>query len=318
MWALPAHATNESWRVVFDHDNDVVIGGVDRHYTSGVHLSALAPSHWVPDWIAKVAYALPPYSDDKEGVRWGFALRQQMYTPEAAWRRDVIRDDRPYAGYLHLRFGVYRDRHRDAAGRIPFLDTLQLDVGVVGPAALAEPAQDLIHAIFPSPIFEGWDHQLDNEFALTIRRARDWRLPGEPIAVAGDLGMDVVANLTAEVGNVKTAASAGLQFRFGWRLPADFGQGRFSPRDAGAAGARFYLFAGARMSAIARDIFLDGNTFEDSHEVDKRIVVVHAPMGLALEYGRFKTQFSVIYNSEEFEGQDGADWYGHLSIIVDY
>ncbi len=72
------------------------------------------------------------------------------------------------------------------------------------------------------------------------------------------------------------------------------------------------------MSATARDIGLGGCTSQVRREDGQRAVVARAPMGLALEYGRFKTQFSVIYNSEEFEGQDGGDWYGHLSIIVDY
>ena len=316
--ARPGFAANESWRVEFDLDNDVVIAGEDRHYTSGVRLFALAPSNWLPDWIAKLACVLPSAPEDGSAVRWGMGIEQQIYTPENSSARAVVEDDRPYAGYLHGRFGVYREHAASDRESVAWLDTLELDLGVVGPAALGEQAQDVIHEVFPSPRFEGWDNQLDNEFAFVLRGARDWRLPGKPLDLVAGLALDAIANATVELGNVKTAASAGLRFRIGWRLPADFAAARFSPRDGPGMPTRFYLFGGASLSAVVRDIFLDGNSFEESHHVDKRPLVLQAPMGFGFERGRFKTQLSVIFNSEAFEGQAGPDWYGRWAIVVDY
>ncbi len=306
------------WRVDFAIDNDVIFGGEDRHYTNGLHLDVVVPEGVVPGWVATLAHALPPWNDDPEDVRFAFGFHHEMYTPEDSRAREVVPDDRPYAGYLHSRFSIYRNRHRDDEEAIPFLDTLELDIGVVGPASIAEEGQDLLHILTDSPMFKGWDNQLDNEFALVLRRARSWRVPGRPFTLAGGLETDVIANVTAEAGNVKTAATAAGLVRIGWALPADFGKGRFARPDGPDSPMRFYLFAGANVSAVVRDIFLDGNTFEDSHDVDKKTLVIHAPMGLGFEYGRFKSQLMAFYNSKEFEGQDGPDWYGRWSIIIDY
>lgn len=315
--ALPAGAAETSWRVVFDIENDVLVGE-DRHYSNGLFLSVLAPRGNLPSWIRAAAYALPPYNDEPSEVRWGFAIAHEMYTPENSAIEELIPEDRPYAGFFYLRLGLYRDRNREVDGKIPFLDSLEIDLGVVGPAALAKQSQNLLHEIFPSPTFEGWDNQLKNEVGLVLRRARHWRLPAEPLEVGRGLRVDAIAGLIAELGNVKTAGTAAILLRAGWRLPADFGRGRFSPRDAPEQGFRLFVFAGAELSGVVRDIFLDGNTFRDSHDVNKRTVVVHAPIGLAFERGRFRSSLSVSWNSEAFEGQEGADLYGRWSIAIDY
>lgn len=322
--AAPARA-NDSWRVVFDFENDVIVDD-DRHYTNGLFLGVVAPRDRVSPWIRKLAVVIdpfdPPANRDDPGaetdVRWGLALGHEMYTPENSALEVVDPNDRPYAGYLYVRFELARDRHRDDPSRIPVLDRLQLDLGVVGPAALARQGQRLIHDLTFSPVFRGWDNQLKNEPALTIRRSRSWRLPGEPISLGHGMAMDVVARAMLELGNVRTAGTGGLSLRAGWRLPADFGNGLFAPDDDSSEGIRLYAFAGAEFSAVARNIFLDGNTFRDSHDVEKSKTVFRAPVGLGFQRGRFRTLLSVIWNSKEFEGQRGADVFGRWSIIVDY
>lgn len=317
MLSAPAVAGAEGWRVAFDIDNDILVDD-DRHYTNGLFLSVLAPEENVPSWIASAAVLLPPYTTDPADVRWGFGLAHEIYTPEDSTAEQVVEDDRPYAGFLYMRLELHRDRHRDTPEKIPFLDSLEIDLGVVGPAALAQEGQDLLHDIFPSPKFQGWDNQLENEFGLIVRRSRHWRLPGEPIEIGRGLQVDAIAKLTAELGNVKTTGGAGILLRGGWRLPADFGRGRFSPVDDPKQGFRLYLFFGAEFAAVGRDIFLDGNTFRDSHQVNRRVTVIHAPIGLAFQRGRFRSSLSLIWNSEEFKGQDGADLYGRWSVVVDF
>ena len=151
-----------------------------------------------------------------------------------------------------------------------------------------------------------------------MRRAHYRRYRGPDFDASGAWSSDVIANIVGELGNVKTAATTGFLTRFGWRLPEDFGNGRFSPVDATADGFRLFFFVGADISVIGRNIFLDGNTFRDSHDVDKKSFVVHVPFGVGYQYGRFKTKLSMIWNSKEFKGQDGADLYGRWSIVIDY
>ena len=54
------------------------------------------------------------------------------------------------------------------------LDRLQLTLGVVGPASLAEKTQTAIHKFMGSPVAQGWDHQLENELTLMVSYERQW------------------------------------------------------------------------------------------------------------------------------------------------
>ncbi len=66
----------------------------------------------------------------------GILIGQIIYTSEDLERRDLILDDRPYAGYTYLGVSVHRTDPE-------IMDTIELDVGIVGPDSYAE--DDLLH-----------------------------------------------------------------------------------------------------------------------------------------------------------------------------
>ncbi|WP_163525968.1 lipid A-modifier LpxR family protein, partial [Klebsiella oxytoca] len=53
-------------------------------------------------------------------------------------------------------------------------------------------------------------------------------------------------------------------------------------------GWSWHLFATSDAAWVIRDITLDGNTFRNSHSVDKRHVVAYGGYGVAVMYGRWK------------------------------
>jgi lipid A 3-O-deacylase len=69
----------------------------------------------------------------------------------------------------------------------------------------------------------------------------------------------------------------------------DFGPARIRPGVPGgdgvsdvSAGFDWYVFAGAEGRYVAHNIFLDGNTFADSHSVDRRPFVLDIQLGATL------------------------------------
>jgi hypothetical protein len=74
------------------------------------------------------------------------------------------------------------------------------------------------------------------------------------------------------------------------------------------------LFAGVEGRAVARDIFLDGNTFRDSPSVDKENFVGDFEIGIAATYGSMRASFTQIYRTKEFKGQKGNDRFGAISL----
>lgn len=79
------------------------------------------------------------------------SLGQLMFTPTDNEEKELIEDDRPYAGYLYLGF-AYHPRDEEQ------LDAIEVNVGMVGPASLAEDTQDFIHELRSIDKFQGWDN----------------------------------------------------------------------------------------------------------------------------------------------------------------
>ncbi|MAS41337.1 MAG: hypothetical protein CMK33_06440 [Porticoccaceae bacterium] len=65
---------------------------------------------------------------------------------------------------------------------------------------------------------------------------------------------------------------------------------------------------------VARDIFLDGNTFKDSHSVDSKPLVADAYAGVSFLAGRWKISYAQVFRTREFDGQPHHHEYGSLSL----
>ena len=197
--------------------------GSDRHYTNGVRLEALSRpigGSEVPDW-SREPYAAWPGFELSAMRRVGFALGQNIYTPADTDSRVPDPKDRPYAAWAYL--GVM------LASETPDrLDTVELDLGVVGPAAGGRFVQNQFHNLINVPKANGWGFQLHNEPGAILSAERRWRLSAPPILQAG-IEADAIPIIGASVGNVMTYANAGLMLRLGQGLRADFGPPRIRP-----------------------------------------------------------------------------------------
>jgi lipid A 3-O-deacylase len=200
-----------------------------------------------------------------------------MFAPKDLTISALQINDRPYAGWLYGTIGVISDTGAQ-------LDNLQLTLGMVGPASGAAEAQHIVHKAIGSPIPQGWGNQLNNEPGLILTYERKWRNIYEqtPFGIA----VDITPSLGGSVGNIYTHAAAGAVARIGYDLPSDYGPPLIRPNLPGSdffiptRKIGWYIFAGVEGRAVARNIFLDGNTFSDSHSVDKKMLVGGAQGGV--------------------------------------
>ena len=65
---------------------------------------------------------------------------------------------------------------------------------------------------------------------------------------------------------------------------------------------------------MARDIFLDGNTFRSSHDVDTEHAVADFMAGITMGYRGLKLSLARVYRTREFEGQDKAQRFGSITL----
>jgi lipid A 3-O-deacylase len=291
-------------------ENDALYDS-DRHYTNGLKASWLSSEN-IPTWLRDVGDFLPFFQPGSRR-RYGISVGQSIYTPENKETSALVTDDRPYAGWLYAGFAMTADSGNQ-------LDTFELNLGVVGPHAQGEWLQNNIHRAIGSDNANGWDNQLDDEFGAVLYYEHKWR--GLLEASRGGFGVDVMPHVGGALGNVYTYAAAGATLRFGQDLPADYGPPRVRPALAGtgffnpSAGFGWYLFAGAEGRAVARDIFLDGNTLGGSHSVDKEPFVADLQAGLAITIKAVRLAFTQVYRTREFDGQSGPNTFGAFSISV--
>lgn len=76
------------------------IANTDRHYTNGFRLSWVSEEKSSdPEWVRELLDQVYPFAALKSG-RVRAAFGQSIYTPEDAAATALVRNDRPYAGWL--------------------------------------------------------------------------------------------------------------------------------------------------------------------------------------------------------------------------
>jgi hypothetical protein len=306
-----------TWTLLMENDR---FADTDRHYTHGTRLAWVSDKTGTgPGWVRDLLGRAYPFADVRGG-RIGFALGQNIYTPENISRSDLIADDRPYAGWLYGAASVHAETRQHLLGRkLDVLDTVEMQLGMIGPLSLAEPTQKTVHELIATTRPRGWDHQLDTEPGIALIAERKWRTPETKLG-AGGIAFDVLPHLGAALGNVYTHVNAGAMARIGRNLSFDYGPPQIQPALSGLEAidsggeVGWYLFAGVEGRAVGRNIFLDGNTFSDSHHVDKHTLVGDFQVGAALIAGRYRIAFTHVFRTREFESQGEPDRFGAVSI----
>ncbi len=297
-------------------ENDYFVSEDDSQYTHGMRLAYFSGANEVPGFVRNGVQALP-FFDEWGDLRTSFAVGQSMFTPDDLSATEVVEDDRPYAGWLYVDIGV---ESTTAARR----DLVALSLGVVGPASYAEQVQTEFHRLISAPIGEGWDNQIRNEPAVMLTYERQFH-GYAPMKVFG-LEADATPNWGFALGNVYTYGTTGLMLRLGSDLSQDFGPPLIQPSLPGSGyferrgwdDFNWYVFGGIQGRAVAYNIFLDGNTFRNSHSVDKKYLVGEFQTGIVATLGDVRMGFTQIFRSKEFDGQDAPDVYGAVTVSAGF
>lgn len=298
--------------LTFSFENDLIGGGTDENYTNGVRVTYMKPGSSVPQLIDTIAELVPPFEvTDATSIYYSFG--QNLYTPEDIEKRVLAPGDRPYAAWLYGSAGL-------ATARGNKVDEVEIALGVVGPLALGEQTQKFVHKHVNSPKPLGWSNQLKNEPGLVLSWQRSWQnynnfdLQGFSFRTTPHVG--------ATLGNIYTYANTGVSFSFmpssqplqenPLRIrPAIPGNGYYDrPEDDFG----WYIFGGLDGRAVARNIFLDGNTFRDSLDVDKKHFVGDANIGVAFTIHGTRLAYTLNYRTKEYDTQDKAQIFGSLSL----
>lgn len=306
-------------------DNDL-FAGRDRGYSNGVEIGFLSQTvdHF-QDGRLPVGYRLL-----NRATSWllpqGFSeynmaltLSHGIFTPSDWQQEELIEDDRPYAGTLI--FGADYNGRNDNA-----MQAASIGLGVVGPSAQAEQLQKAVHSLLASDRFRGWDNQLADEVVFRIQSQwlQRYRLRRSP---RKNWKSDLILHGGGSLGNLLTYVNAGAEWRFGPDLPDNFGSAPLLPAAVNTAPERsrdysrrlkMHGFVIVDLQLVTHNITLDGNTWKDSHRVDREPLVADLGIGLAATYGKWQFAFARYLRSREFEGQSENPQLGSLTVRRDF
>lgn len=263
-----AFAQENSPRWYLQVENDVVFA-TDRWYTSGVRLARVG----------------------SDGAEWG--LLQEVYTPEAKRWRSGVDDRAPSARLL-----AYHARHRRAEHEF---DTLEIALGVRGPAALGEKATDAIHEIVPAPEVD-WSREESNRFDAQLAAVRSHRIG--PWMIHGG----------AVLGNELAFGHVGFEWRHGDGASAPLRFAATPPPGAGASAWDF--FAGVSVRAVARNSMLRRNYDPAGPEISLRRGVGRFAVGVATAQPWGSATFALVHETREFAEQRATHGFGVLAVHV--
>jgi lipid A 3-O-deacylase len=268
----------------------------DEEYSSGVHIAYDGGD--APWWSRRFLRGAPSCTTSTRVCRTARAeIGQDLYTPAtSANHPQPAPSARPNAGWLYLSESARSFKPTRS-------DELTLTFGVTGPPSLGEFMQSLAHSV--APTFNrpsDWNDQVHFEPGVIARyeQRRD---------IASDLdrafGFDLIPRMAVSLGNVSTAGELGFQTRTGWHLR--------HPWLPDAGGAEVALIGGMSGRAIARDLFLDGNTLQPGRHVGHEPFVGSGEIGVELRVRGFSLAYRAVNDTRSYAA--GPKWHPWASIV---
>jgi hypothetical protein len=305
--ADPLNDSQGIYTIQIENDS-LSIPGTDRYYTSGERLGYVTPTGALPAPVAGLGH----FFFGAGAQRLEVDVQQVIYTPVQTQVYNPNPDDRPYAGELSLRATIIQDT---AATR----SLLGISGGVVGPDSLGQSVQNDFHALIGDTKSKGWHYQLGNEPTVDFFAGRIWRYDLASFG-NGAIGLQVLPQVTGQVGNSEIYAQGGAILRIGSGLDSDYGPAVISPAMSGTDAYTptqpfvWYVFSGALGRLVAHDMLVQGNDFQSSRGVALTPYQGDLEVGAAIILFGVRVSATEVFESPEFHHEAPAFQYGSIAV----
>jgi lipid A 3-O-deacylase len=304
--AVSAAQAVQSVRVAADNDAFnfwLPIPRPDHDYTHGARVEVELNA--APAW-GRLVPSLRPCTGAEEAATRCLSTRvevgQKIFTPRVD-APEPLPGERPYAGWLYGSVAA-------SAASATVERTAALELGVTGPPSLGEVVQTTYHDLLGYWKPRGWSGQLAFEPGVVARyselRLVEGKLSGVRVAT-------LVPHWGVAVGNVRAGAQIGVRMQLGYRLAHPWR----APGGRRASPVSLYASGGVRGEWIARDLFLDGNTFQEGPRVEKLPLVAESEVGAGLRLGHLRVEYRVVSRGREYRTEPRAHRYGTIAVTVE-
>ncbi|MDH5509961.1 MAG: lipid A deacylase LpxR family protein [Nitrospinota bacterium] len=258
----------------------------------------------------------------------GFAVGQSIYTPRDTSTHKPLPEERPYAGWLYI--GAFRETYTTQGTYFKG----EMDIGCIGPCAMAEKTQAWIHRyIAHSERAQGWQNQISDELVVSLSGELRRMFYEYPAGHEGEYRrFDLAYYVKGDVGSIFMDASCGLILRMGWFHTYFSGQGAAPPaatralsieqlepgiqqtwsmskslgRAREAESKEMYLFFRGEGRVVLYDALLQGSMMSanEIHTVVPNRFLAVGEIGAVVHYKSLLFQYSVGFRSSEHVADD--------------
>lgn len=290
-------AQNKPYRheLGFRSDNDVYLASKqDRYYTNGLFIHYRQAAKAKDSAVKKI---------------WGISAGQEMYNARSGNIKNIVNVDRPFASYLYAGASMQWLKSNENSVKT------ELQIGTIGPAAMGEEAQKLLHQVVGFYEVSGWQYQVNNELGINAKLGLHYLLLKNRQRT-----FDFSLPLLAELGNTYSGLSAGLLFRTGNINPLNHSvatQSTVSSTSEKEKNKELYFYLQPNLKYVAYNATIQGGMFRtDKGPVtyNPKPFVFSQEIGAAFASEKWTVDFSIIFKSKELESVKRSEQYGSISL----
>lgn len=283
----------------FRSDNDAYLFyGQDRYYTNGLFINF------------RHATDQQKLSSSLEKVTYEISAGQKMYNPISGYSPKLATQDRPFAGYLYAGANVNLFYKKESILKFG------LELGTIGPNALGEDAQKLLHKIVGFYEIKGWEYQIKNEPTINLT-TQFTKLLGRSEAYKSDLSLESYVN----IGTTFSGAGIGILLRSGdinqlFNSAYTNSQISNNSKTERLVNNEYFFYAKPQLNFIAYDATIQGSMFNKDSPVTfgTKPLVFAQQLGLNYSTPRFTFDFGLTFKSKEVKSTAKAHQYGSISM----
>ncbi len=312
--AAEASEGKDAYAVYLENDSKNIGGpGSDQSYSNGFKFSYIYAEGRVPRWATPMLDRFHVLENQAKWAQVNFALSlgHQIFTPNNTQASELLKEDRPYAAWLYLGFAIsLKEKYTEH-----FID---VDLGTIGPSAQGKQLQNGFHGLIGTNKAHGWRNGLRDEPTLQLFYQKRHK-------VVSQKNLDFVSYYGSSLGNVLIGGHVGGTARVGIHLPDDFGSSRPSASDGNSfissrsrysdSENTYYLFGGVRGNYVNTNIFLDGNSYQESHSVKKLPFTFESEFGFGLRYRSATLVWRFVSKSPELVEKKEFNSFASVSLV---
>ncbi|MDU7693675.1 MAG: lipid A deacylase LpxR family protein [Helicobacter sp.] len=222
--------------------------------------------------------------------------------------------DYPYSGAILLHAGI---SNRTESSH----ETLRFSVGIIGSGALGGEVQNGVHKLLPNSQlkFSGWDTQIETELLLNVHYEY---LKKFTLLKQGDFSIDYLGGPKISLGNAQTLFGTTQMLRAGINLDSDYGIENLKQNSFGSKifseDLSLYAFFNSRYMYVARNIFIEGNSFNPKHFLSLNRFVITPTIGFNASYRFMRFYYAWTFVPREFQEQRKFGNYGSIGLDLSF